>query len=58
MQEQLDEKMMKTGQVPTADKVSALPSAPEGVKAGKASARVEEDDEEEELKRLQAEMAM
>jgi len=57
MQEQLDEKMMKTGQVPT-DKVSALPSAPEGVKAGKAPARVEEDDEEEELKRLQAEMAM
>ena len=45
MQEQLDEKMMKTGQVPT-DKVSALPSAPEGVKAGKAPARVEEDDEE------------
>lgn len=57
MQEQLDEKMMKTGQVP-ADKISALPSAPEGVKAGKAPVRVEEDDEEEELRKLQAEMAM
>ena len=57
MQEQLDEKMMKTGTVP-ADKIGALPSAPEGVKAGKVPARVEEDDEEEELKRLQAEMAM
>lgn len=56
MQEQLDEKMMKTGTVP-ADRIgAALPSAPEGVK-GKAS-RVEEDDEEEELRKLQAEMAM
>jgi charged multivesicular body protein 4 len=56
MQEELDNKMMKTGTVP-ADKIGALPSAPEGVK-GKAPVRVEEDDEEEELKRLQAEMAM
>jgi charged multivesicular body protein 4 len=55
MQEQLDEKMMKTGNVP-ADKISALPSAPQGVKAGKAP--IEEDDEEEELRKLQAEMAM
>ncbi|KIW02651.1 uncharacterized protein PV09_06089 [Verruconis gallopava] len=55
MQEELDNKMMKTGTVP-ADKIGALPAAPEDVKAGKA--RVEEDDEEEELKRLQAEMAM
>lgn len=56
MQEELDNKMMKTGTVP-ADKISALPSAPEGVK-GKTPIRVDEDDEEEELKRLQAEMAM
>jgi charged multivesicular body protein 4 len=56
MQEELDNKMMKTGTVP-ADKIGALPSAPEGVK-GKTPVRVEEDDEEEELKRLQAEMAM
>jgi charged multivesicular body protein 4 len=56
MQQELDDKMMKTGTVP-ADKIGALPSAPEGVK-GKAPVRVEDDDEEEELKRLQAEMAM
>jgi charged multivesicular body protein 4 len=52
-QEQLDEKMLKTGTVPVGDR---LPSAAQHEVKGKA--RVEEDDEEEELKRLQAEMAI
>lgn len=51
-QEKLDEEMLKAGPTP-ADR---LPSAPEGVKAGKAPAQAE--DEEEELRKLQAEMAM
>jgi charged multivesicular body protein 4A/B len=51
-QEKLDEEMLKAGPTP-ADR---LPSAPEGVKAGKAPAQ--EEDEEEELRKLQAEMAM
>jgi charged multivesicular body protein 4 len=55
-QEQLDEKMLKTGTVPVGDNVGRLPTAAQHEVKGKA--RVEEDDEEEELKRLQAEMAM
>jgi len=54
-QEELDSKMLATGSVPVGDKVGALPSAPQTVK-GKAP--VAEDDEEEELRKLQAEMAM
>jgi charged multivesicular body protein 4 len=48
--------MLNTGNVPVGDKVGQLPSAPQQVKAGKQ--KVEEDDEEEELRKLQAEMAM
>jgi charged multivesicular body protein 4 len=48
--------MLKTGTVPVGDKVGRLPTAAQHELKGKA--RVEEDDEEEELKRLQAEMAM
>ncbi|KAF2399657.1 vacuolar-sorting protein-like protein snf7 [Trichodelitschia bisporula] len=55
-QEELDNKMLKTGNVPVAD-VGRLPSAPEAIK-GKAPARSQEEDEEEELRKLQAEMAM
>ena len=51
-QEKLDEEMLKAGPTP-ADR---LPSAPEGVHASKQPAQ--EEDEEEELRRLQAEMAM
>ncbi|KAL1592001.1 ESCRT-III subunit protein snf7 [Paraconiothyrium brasiliense] len=61
-QEQLDEQMLNTGPVPVADKVGLgrLPQAPSAELAkGKTPARaVEEDDEEEELRKLQAEMAM
>lgn len=74
-QEELDNKMLKTGNVPVGDEVHRLPNVAQGerelesfcdrrsslltdfVVKGKAP-RIEEDDEEEELKRLQAEMAM
>lgn len=58
-QEKLDEDMLKTGNVPVGDKVAVgrLPAAPSTEVRGKAQ-RVEEDDEEEELRKLQAEMAM
>ncbi|KAK8190614.1 Snf7-domain-containing protein [Phyllosticta capitalensis] len=46
-QEELDNKMLETGNVPVTDKVSRLPSVAQG-----------EQDEEEELRKLQAEMAM
>jgi charged multivesicular body protein 4 len=48
--------MLKTGNVPVNDTVAAgrLPAAP----SQKLPQRVEEDDEEEELRKLQAEMAM
>lgn len=57
-QEQLDNKMLKTGTVPVADEVHRLPSAANGEIKGKAPVQAEEDDEEEELRKLQAEMAM
>lgn len=74
-QEQLDNKMLKTGTVPVSDEIHRLPAAANGESTflkpfipahalltcssvkGKAPA-VEEDDEEEELRKLQAEMAM
>jgi charged multivesicular body protein 4 len=59
-QEKLDEDMLKTGNVPVGDKVAVgqLPTAPLTAVKGKTPQRVEEDDEEEELRKLQAEMAM
>ncbi|KAJ4326192.1 ESCRT-III subunit protein snf7 [Neodidymelliopsis sp. IMI 364377] len=59
-QEKLDEDMLKTGNVPVGDKVAVgrMPAAPATEVRGKAPQRVEEDDEEEELRKLQAEMAM
>ncbi|KAJ8059865.1 hypothetical protein OCU04_011495 [Sclerotinia nivalis] len=57
-QEQLDNKMLKTGSVPVSDEVHRLPSVVNGEVKSKAPVHVEEDDEEEELRRLQAEMAM
>ncbi len=70
-QEQLDNKMLKTGTVPVSDEIHRLPAVRNGeskslelpraepqliVKLVKGNA--EEEDEEEELRRLQAEMAM
>ncbi|KAF2087726.1 hypothetical protein K490DRAFT_41189 [Saccharata proteae CBS 121410] len=57
-QEELDNKMLKTGTVPITDEVHRLPTAATGELKSKTPARVEEDDEEEELRKLQAEMAM
>ncbi|KAF2006043.1 Snf7-domain-containing protein [Amniculicola lignicola CBS 123094] len=57
-QAQLDEQMLHTD-VPVGDKVGRMPTPAhhEPATKGKA-ARIEEDDEEEELRKLQAEMAM
>jgi len=57
-QQLLDNKMLKTGTVPVSGEVHRLPSAANGELKGKAPAHAEEDDEEEELRKLQAEMAM
>jgi len=54
-QEQLDNKMLQTGNVPVSDQIHKLPAV--GNSTIK-NTRVEEDDEEEELRKLQAEMAM
>jgi len=55
-QEQLDNKMLKTGTVPMADEIHRMPAAANGEIRGKAT--MEEEDEEEELRKLQAEMTM
>jgi charged multivesicular body protein 4A/B len=73
-QEQLDNKMLETPSIPVSDRVHKLPAAANGeskfqgllspsnsytdkcIVRGKA--HVEEEDEEEELRKLQAEMAM
>lgn len=52
-QEQLDERMLKTGSVPVSDQLNRMPSAPT-----KNTVSAEEEDEEAELRKLQAEMAM
>ena len=75
-QEQLDNKMLKTGTVPVSDEIHRLPAAANGESKslpftmyplflsntsavkGKAPVQAEEEDEEEELRKLQAEMAM
>ncbi|KAI4186535.1 MAG: hypothetical protein L6R41_003409 [Letrouitia leprolyta] len=56
-QEKLNERMLDPGTVPVADNVGKMPNAVQGEGKSKAQA-VEEDDEEEELRKLQAEMAM
>jgi charged multivesicular body protein 4A/B len=76
-QEQLDNKMLKTGTVPVSDEIHRLPAAANGeckcykmtrylaschtnfvIVKGKPQVHAEEEDEEEELRKLQAEMAM
>ncbi|KAF1983349.1 vacuolar-sorting protein-like protein snf7 [Aulographum hederae CBS 113979] len=56
-QEELDNKMLKTGTVPVSDQVQRLPTPAQGELKRPARAE-EEDDEEEELRKLQADMAM
>ncbi|KAK9415382.1 putative Vacuolar-sorting protein SNF7 [Seiridium cardinale] len=56
-QEQLDEQMLKSGTVPVSDSIHRLPSVANGKIESKTPV-AEEDDEEAELRKLQAEMAM
>lgn len=54
-QEMLDERMLKTGAVPVGGELSKAPAVPSSAVSNK---KVQEDDEEAELRKLQAEMAM
>ncbi|KAK3113213.1 ESCRT-III subunit protein snf7 [Teratosphaeriaceae sp. CCFEE 6253] len=56
-QEELDNKMLRTGSVPVSDQIQRMPAVGTREIKGKQQ-RVEEDDEEGELRKLQAEMAM
>ncbi|KAI5305329.1 hypothetical protein KEM56_004707 [Ascosphaera pollenicola] len=56
-QEAVDERMLKTGTVPVADRLDSLPAAAKAEPKGKSKAQ-EEEDEEAELEKLRAEMAM
>ncbi|KAH9906829.1 vacuolar-sorting protein SNF7 [Xylariomycetidae sp. FL2044] len=55
-QEQLDQKMLETGSVPVSDAVHRMPAVANSDLKGKQQAQ--EEDEEAELRKLQAEMAM
>ena len=55
-QENLDKELLKTGSVPVADRLPAAANGP--LKTGKQPAHEEEEDEEAELRKLQADMAM
>ncbi|KAF5027381.1 hypothetical protein F66182_513 [Fusarium sp. NRRL 66182] len=57
-QEALDEQMLKTGSVPVSDAVHRLPTPASAEPVSGKKQAVEEDDEEAELRKLQAEMAM
>ncbi|KAJ6440334.1 fungal transcriptional regulatory protein [Purpureocillium lavendulum] len=57
-QEQLDEAILKTGNVPVADAVHKMPTPANTEPVASRRQEVEEDDEEAELRKLQAEMAM
>ncbi|KJZ76319.1 Vacuolar-sorting protein SNF7 [Hirsutella minnesotensis 3608] len=57
-QEQLDEAILKTGTVPVSDAVHKMPTPANAEPVSSRRVMEEEDDEEAELRRLQAEMAM
>ncbi|KAK4068754.1 uncharacterized protein Triagg1_7114 [Trichoderma aggressivum f. europaeum] len=57
-QEQVDEQMLSTGNVPLTDAVHKLPTPSHAEPISSRKVAVEEDDEEAELRKLQAEMAM
>ncbi|MCJ1254023.1 ESCRT-III subunit protein snf7 [Lignoscripta atroalba] len=57
-QENLDAKMLNTGSVPVADSLNRLPAGPNGELKGKSRIQPEEEDEEAELEKLKAEMAI
>ncbi|KAL4871768.1 Snf7-domain-containing protein [Aspergillus spectabilis] len=56
-QEVMDERMLHTGTVPVADQLNRLPAA-SNAEPAKAKQQAEESDEEAELEKLRAEMAM
>ncbi|OJJ47549.1 hypothetical protein ASPZODRAFT_131072 [Penicilliopsis zonata CBS 506.65] len=56
-QEAMDQQLLQTGTIPVADQLSGLPPAANGELKAK-SKQIEEDDEEAELEKLRAEMAM
>lgn len=57
-QEQVDEQMLSTGNVPLTDAVHKLPTPSHAEPISSNKVAIEEDDEEAELRKLQAEMAM
>ncbi|KAF4121080.1 charged multivesicular body protein 4 [Geosmithia morbida] len=57
-QEHLDEQMLKTGNVPTADAVNKMPSPAQNEPVSSKKQPAVEEDEEAELEKLRAEMAM
>ncbi|CAJ2502336.1 Uu.00g097300.m01.CDS01 [Anthostomella pinea] len=57
-QEALDKKMLEPGTVPVSDVVHRMPAVANSEIKGKPQAVAEEDDEEAELRKLQAEMAI
>ncbi|EEQ33823.1 ESCRT-III subunit protein snf7 [Microsporum canis] len=57
-QEHIDNKMIGTGTVPVGDRIDRLPSVANGAIKEQPKARTEEEDEEAELEKLRAEMAM
>ncbi|KAF5010856.1 hypothetical protein FDECE_3001 [Fusarium decemcellulare] len=57
-QESLDEQMLATGNVPVSDAVHKMPTPANTEPVSSKKQAVEEDDEEAELRKLQAEMAM
>ncbi|KAG6040183.1 ESCRT-III subunit protein snf7 [Claviceps citrina] len=57
-QEKLDEDILKTGSVPVADIVPRMPSVAHQEPVSNKARAEQEDDEEAELRKLQAEMAM
>lgn len=57
-QEKLDEDILKTGSVPVADIVQRMPSVANQEPVSNRAQAAKEDDEEAELRKLQAEMAM
>lgn len=57
-QEQLDEQMLNTGNVPVSDAVHKMPTPANTEPVSNKKQAIEEDDEEAELRKLQAEMAM
>ncbi|KAF7563011.1 hypothetical protein G7046_g1102 [Stylonectria norvegica] len=57
-QEQLDEQMLNTGNVPVSDAVHKMPTPANAEPVSSKKQAIEEDDEEAELRKLQAEMAM